>query len=252
MAQRCVALVTGASRPGGIGAACSRLLARAGWDIALAGWSEYDRQQHNSTEPSADLDRVLTSVRSEGAAGVATEVDLGRPDGAVQAFDAAERELGGVSALVLAHCVDLPGSLMTTTPEEFELHFAVNVRASWLLMRELASRLPVTAAGGRIVALTSDALDTSVAYGASKGALDRLVLAAARQFGDRGITANAINPGPTDTGWIDDSLRHRLLAEIPLGRIGSPEDCARLVVFLCSDEGGFVSGQLLHSDGGLA
>jgi 3-oxoacyl-[acyl-carrier protein] reductase len=118
-------------------------------------------------------------------------------------------------------------------------------------MRELAKRLPVGAKNGRIVAITSDAVDTSIAYGASKGALERLVVAAAREFGSLGVTANAINPGATDTGWIEDDFRPLLVNAVPLGRIGTPDDCAQLVGFLCSPAGGWINGQIIHSNGGV-
>jgi 3-oxoacyl-[acyl-carrier protein] reductase len=81
--------------------------------------------------------------------------------------------------------------------------------------------------------------------------MDRVVLAAARELAHLRITANVINPGPVDTGWIDDELRATIVAQSPFGRVGQPADTAALVSFLCSTEGGWVNGQLLHSDGGL-
>jgi 3-oxoacyl-[acyl-carrier protein] reductase len=84
-----------------------------------------------------------------------------------------------------------------------------------------------------------------------KGALDRITLAAAHEFVGMGITANVINPGPTQTRWMTPELEARIILETPLGRLGVPEDCANLVPFLCSPEGGWINGQLLHSNGGL-
>jgi 3-oxoacyl-[acyl-carrier protein] reductase len=89
-------------------------------------------------------------------------------------------------------------------------------------------------------------------YGASKGALDRVVLAAAGELAARGITANLVNPGPIDTGWMDDGTRRALVAEQPTGRLGTPADAARLVRFLVSDEAAWVTGQLITSDGGFS
>jgi 3-oxoacyl-[acyl-carrier protein] reductase len=77
------------------------------------------------------------------------------------------------------------------------------------------------------------------------------VLAAARELSDLGITANVINPGPIDTGWMTEELRTEVVAATPLGRLGTPEDCANLVAFLCSPEGGWINGQLLYSNGGI-
>jgi 3-oxoacyl-[acyl-carrier protein] reductase len=102
------------------------------------------------------------------------------------------------------------------------------------------------------VALTSDAIVNNVPYGASKGALDRIVRAAAVELGDLGIRANAVNPGPVDTGWMDAELRERLTQRQPTGRLGTPADVARLVAFLLSDDGAWVNGQLIHTDGGFS
>lgn len=101
------------------------------------------------------------------------------------------------------------------------------------------------------MALSSDHTAGNLPYGASKGALDRIVLAAARELGATGITANVVNPGPTDTGWMSAHLRAEVEKRSPLRRVGRPEDAAALVAFLCSERGEWVNGQLLHSDGGI-
>lgn len=88
-------------------------------------------------------------------------------------------------------------------------------------------------------------------YGASKGALDRITLAAARELAPLGVTAGAVNPGRVDTGWMTDRARETLAQATPLGRLGTPRECAHRVAFLCSSEGGWINGQLLYSNGGL-
>jgi 3-oxoacyl-[acyl-carrier protein] reductase len=102
-----------------------------------------------------------------------------------------------------------------------------------------------------VVSLTSDALHGEVAYGASKAALDRITIAAARELGPRGISVNAVNPGPIDTGWMSPEVRERVLGQTPLGRLGTPADTAALVSFLLSEEGGWINGQVLYSNGGF-
>ena len=118
-------------------------------------------------------------------------------------------------------------------------------------MRELGRRFRGEHGTGRIVALTSDHVAGNLPYGASKGALDRIVLAAASEFRDLGITANVVDPGPTDTGWMTADQMATFSRHTPGGRVGRPEDCANLVRFLCSGAGGWVNGQLLRSDGGF-
>ena len=158
--------------------------------------------------------------------------------------------MGPFSAVVAAHCRDIELPLMRTTADEFDRHFAVNARSVALLIQEFAARLP--GSDGRIVAFTSDALADNVPYGISKRALDGIILAAALELGPRGIRANCINPGPTDTGWISDDMHRELSVRSPLGRVGVPEDSAHLVSFLLSPEGAWITGQVLHSDGGYS
>jgi 3-oxoacyl-[acyl-carrier protein] reductase len=156
-----------------------------------------------------------------------------------------------VSALVLAHCHSVASGILDTTVESFDRHFAVNARAAWLLIQEFGRRFKGGLGRGRIISLTSDHVAGNMPYGASKGALDRITLAAARELAHLGITANAINPGATDTGWMSAEQMAAFAREIPLGRVSRPEDCANLVSFLCSEQGGWINGQLLHSNGGV-
>src|SRR2546428_10718385 len=110
--------------------------------------------------------------------------------------------MGSIPAGVPAPGESVDSDIRGTTNESFDRHFAVNARATWLLVREFGRRFRTTRGRGRIVALTSDHVAGNLPYGASKGALDRIILAAAREFRDRGIVANVLNPGPTDTGWM--------------------------------------------------
>lgn len=162
--------------------------------------------------------------------------------------------LGGLSGLVMSHCESVDSSVLDTTVESWERHFAVNARAVWLLIRAFAEHLPAETTAtvtGRIVALTSDHTAHNLPYGASKGALDRIVVAAAVELGSRGIRANVINPGPVDTGWMSPVIREAGVAQTPAGRLGTPNDTADLVRFLMSDAGGWINGQILYSNGGF-
>jgi 3-oxoacyl-[acyl-carrier protein] reductase len=158
--------------------------------------------------------------------------------------------VGALSGLVLSHAESVDSGILDTSLESFERHFAVNARASWQLISGFARQTGPD--GGAIVALTSDHTAGNLPYGASKGALDRIVTAAARELGDRKISANALNPGPVDTGWMTSEVRDELRSRQPTGRLGTPEDVAGIVAFLVSDTGRWISGQVLKSDGGFS
>ncbi|MCA2182840.1 SDR family oxidoreductase [Nonomuraea glycinis] len=249
--SRPVALITGVGRTVGIGAGIARRLAASGWDIAFTYWSPYDERMDWGVEAGAS-EAIDAALRGDGAATVAIEADLADVSVPAQVFDQAERALGQVTALVMCHCESVASGLLDTTVASFDRHFAVNARASWLLIREYGLRFRGTPGTGRIIALTSDHTVGNLPYGASKGALDRITLAAAHELAHLRITANVINPGPVDTGWMSDEVRETCLRQTPLDRLGTPRDTAHLVDFLCSPQGQWINGQLLMSNGGSA
>ncbi|WP_338701450.1 SDR family oxidoreductase [Streptomyces sp. Q6] len=248
---RPIALVTGVGRTAGIGAGVVRRLAASGWDIAFTSWTPYDDRMDWGREAGAS-ETIGQDLADQGAACAAIEADLADPDTPARVFDDVEKRLGGVSALVLCHCESVDSGLLDTTVESFDRHFAVNARATWLLIREFGLRFSGAHGTGRIISLTSDHTVGNLPYGASKGALDRITLAAARELAHLGVTANVINPGPVDTGWMSDEIRDHCVGATPLGRLGTPRDTAHLVDFLCSEEGGWINGQLMMSNGGFA
>ncbi|WP_405867799.1 MULTISPECIES: SDR family oxidoreductase [unclassified Streptomyces] len=248
---RPLALITGVGRTVGLGAGIARQLAASGWDIAFTYWTPYDERMAWGSEPGAT--EAITGLLTErGAATTAVEADLADPDTPARVFDEVERALGPVTALVMCHCESVASGLLDTTVESFDRHFAVNSRATWLLIREFGRRFAATPGSGRIIGLTSDHTVGNLPYGASKGALDRITQAAAHEFAHLGITANVINPGPVDTGWMNDEGRTFVLRQTPLDRLGTPQDTAHLVDFLCSPQGQWINGQLLMSNGGFA
>lgn len=248
--DRPVVLVTGVGRSAGIGAAIAIELATDGWDVATTYWRAYDERIPWQSDP-AELTAITTGIRSAGARSVTVEADLSDVEVIPALFATVEEGLGPVTALVLAHCESVNSDLRTTSLDSFDLHMNVNARASWLLIREYALQYKGEFGCGRIVAMTSDHTAGNLAYGASKAALDRIVLAAARELADIGVTANVINPGATDTGWMSPAQLQQAAAANPLGRVGTPADAAALVAFLCSRRGGWINGQLLFSDGGI-
>jgi len=248
--DRPVVLVTGVGRAKGLGAAIALRLARDGWDVATTHWAPYDERMPWG-HPAGDVERLSAALRDAGARTITVAEDLSDTAAPDRLFGTVESGLGPVTALVLSHCESVDSGLLDTTVESFDRHYAVNVRASWLLLQRFAKRFPGSTDRGRVVALTSGDTVGNLPYGATKGALDRLVIAAARELAHLQVCCNVVNPGPVDTGWMTGGLRENVLAANPRGRLGVPDDTAALVSFLCSREGGWVNGQLLHSDGGL-
>jgi 3-oxoacyl-[acyl-carrier protein] reductase len=140
------------------------------------------------------------------------------------------------------------------TSELLDRHYAVNLRATALLSVEFARRFSGKG-GGRIIQLTSGQslgpMPGELAYAATKGAVEALTKTLAVELAPRGITVNAVNPGPTDTGWMTDEIKRELLPRFPMGRLGQPEDAARLIRFLVSPEAEWITGQVIHSEGGF-
>lgn len=222
------ALVTGAGRRGNIARAVVGALERDGWSVAT------------------------TDVRADGVE-LTVEDDLGDPDAPARVLDAAKSAVGPVTALVNAHARSERGGLLEATAEQFDRHLQVNARGTLLLAAEFARRFRGVAGTGRIVNFTSGLpLAGEIAYAASKGAIEWITVSAAVELGPSGITVNAIDPGPTDTGWMTPALLDSVERATPLGRAGRPEDAAELVAFLCSPAAGWITGQILRSDGGFA
>jgi 3-oxoacyl-[acyl-carrier protein] reductase len=235
------ALVTGASRRAGIAAAVVDVLRRDGWSVATSGWRAYDASESWGSEPQE---------AEEIGGGAFIEADLSDPHAPAEVLRAAEEALGPLTALIVVHTESRPGGVLDTDAPDFDHHLHVNARSVLLLAAGFARRFRGETGTGRIVAFTSDAVHGEVAYGVSKAALERIVVAAAAELGPLGITVNAINPGPTDTGWMSPELRERFEQRTPLGRVGRPEDAAELVGFLCSPRAGWITGQVITSDGG--
>jgi 3-oxoacyl-[acyl-carrier protein] reductase len=247
---RPVALVTGVGRRAGIGAGLAEGLAATGWDVAFSYLTGYDERMPWGPDADARAE-VTTILEGHGARVLAVEADLEDVTAPAALFDAVNDQLGPVRALVMAHCESVDSSILDTTVESFDRHFAVNARATWLLIKAYAEQYDAPHGSGRIVALTSDHTTHNLPYGASKGALDRITLAAAEELRHLGLTANVVNPGPIDTGWMTPELAKWGAESTMLGRLGTPRDTANLIAFLCSDQGGWINGQLLHSNGGF-
>jgi 3-oxoacyl-[acyl-carrier protein] reductase len=184
---------------------------------------------------------------------VTVHADLGETGAPQHVMDAAEAAVGPLTALVTVHAHSEVAGLLETTPAQFDRHILVNARGTLLLCAEFVRRFRGEPGTGRIVNFTSGLpLNGEIAYAASKGATDWITVSAAVELGPRGITVNAIDPGPTDTGWMSEALFDAVERATPLGRVGRATDAAALVAFLCSPEAGWITGRILRSDGGFS
>ncbi|HEX2182098.1 MAG TPA: SDR family oxidoreductase [Rubrobacteraceae bacterium] len=248
-----VALVTGASRRRGIGTAICRALAAEGADVFFTYWVPFDRTQPVGGEPGfpAELEEEL---RGRGVRAESMEIDLSLPDSPEKLLDEVAESLGEPSILVNNAAYSTRDGFERLDAATLDAHYAVNVRATALLSVGFARRYG-GGLGGRIVNLTSGQslgpMIGEIAYAATKGAIEALTVTLAAEVGHRGITVNAVNPGPTDTGWMTEELERELAPKFALGRLGEPEDAARLVAFLASEEAAWITGQVIHSEGGF-
>ncbi len=239
-----VAIVTGASR--GIGAEIARTLGGAGANVVV-----------NYTKDREAAEAVCTAIRQAGAEAIAIKADISNSAEVCRPFDAAIDHFLRLDILVNNAGVLLSRKMSDISDDEFDHVLDVNVKGVFYALREAAVRLED---GGRVVNLSSTVtrlmLPNYGAYAASKGAVEQLTRVFAREVGDRGITANIVSPGPVNTemfttGKSEETIR-RMAAMSFLGRVGEPEDIARVVLFLVSEESGWVTGQNISASGGAA
>jgi 3-oxoacyl-[acyl-carrier protein] reductase len=250
-----VALVTGASRAVGIGSATCRRLAQDGFDVFFTHWGAYDASMPWGEDVSAPA-QLAKDLAATGRTVAHAEVDLAERDSAVQLLDRVEAELGRPVSVLVNNATACPTDSWDTIDLDLLDHvYAVNQRSTAMLMSELCKRLPRDRAG-RIVSITSGQmlgpLIGEAVYAMTKAAVDALTITLAAEVAPFGITVNSINPGPVDTGWVDDAAQAALGPRFPMGRFGLPEDAARLISFLVSDEARWITGQTtLASEGGF-
>ena len=239
-----VAIVTGSSR--GIGAEIARTLANAGAKTIV-----------NYVENRKAAEAVCAAITQAGGEALAVKADVSNSAEMRKLFDTAIERFNQVNILVNNAGVLLSRSIADISDEEFDRVLNINVKSVFYALREASTRL---ADGGRVVSLSSTVtrlmLPNYGAYAASKGAVEQLTRIFARETGERGITANIVSPGPVNTEMFNTGKSEETIKRMAnmsfMGRIGEPEDIARVVLFLVSDDAGWVTGQNISASGGVA
>jgi 3-oxoacyl-[acyl-carrier protein] reductase len=232
-------LVTGVSRRVGIAWTIAEQLHRDGWEVTATGWPPHDAEQPWGADLAAP---AFTGIVWEPA----DLADPAVPDRLVA--DHAARH-GALDALVVVHARSSAGGLGELTAAELDHSFAVNARATLLLV-QAAARANVR----RVVVFTTgvhrEPMPSEIAYAVSKAAIQGITRTLAAALAPRGVTVNCINPGPVDTGYASDEDRRSVAAKMPMRRWGAPSDIAPLVSWLLSDAAAWVTGQTFDADGG--
>jgi 3-oxoacyl-[acyl-carrier protein] reductase len=239
-----VALVTGASR--GIGRAIAERLAKAGASVVV-----------NYSSNSGEAQKTVESIKSAGGNAFAIQADVGRVPEITRLFDESIKRFGKLDILVNNAGIIFVKPVSETTEEDFDRIFAVNVKGTFFACREAAKRL---ADNGRIINLSSSTtarlLPAYGAYVATKGAVEQLTRTLSKELGARGITVNAVSPGPTETDLFMTGRTPEQIdffaKQSAFNRLGRPTDIAGIVAFLASAESGWISGQNIRANGALA
>ncbi|MFF7870272.1 SDR family oxidoreductase [Streptomyces qaidamensis] len=252
------ALITGASRRGGIGHAVARRLAAYGASVYLHHHLPHDADRPWGADRPED---VLASVR--GAAGdpetriVAGPGDLADPAVPAELVGRAADALGGrLDILVANHAQSgFDGSLDEIDAAMLDRHWSVDTRAVLLLVQAHARSRP-PGPGGRVMMMTSGqdiagGMPGEIAYALQKGALASITRSLSTTLAERGITVNTVNPGPVDTDYLTGEDYEAVAARFPSGRWGMPDDPARLIAWLATDEADWITGEVISSEGGF-
>lgn len=238
-----VAIVTGASR--GIGAAVADRLARDGFAMVI-----------NYSGAADPADALARAIVQRGGRALAVKADVSDADAVHALFDATESAFGGVDVLVNNAGIMQLATVADSDDALFERQVAVNLKGTFNGMREAARRIR---SGGRIINLSSSVvgrwLETYAVYTATKAAVEAMTPILAKEMRGRAITVNAVSPGATATDLFlngkSQAVVDTMIKQIPLGRLGTPDDIAAVVAFLAGPDGAWINGQVLRANGGI-
>lgn len=248
-------LITGVSRRAGIGYATACRVAAYGAHVFCHHFAPHDAEQPWGGD---DIDAVLDGVRGHLVADARVadcHADLADPAAPREVVDAAVGEFGALDALVCNQALSgSDGTLAEMTPEWLDRHWAVDARASLLLAQAFAAQRSSEKPGAMVLLTSGQGLGPmpgEVAYAASKAAIAGITVTLADELADRAIRVNTVNPGPVDTGYLTDSAGAAVTERFPSGRIARPDDPARLISWLLTDDAGWITGQVIDSEGGF-
>lgn len=253
-----VALVTGVGRRRGIGFAIASRLVQAGADVLISYFRGHDADQPWGADDPGQVAAALLAQRPGPRQRLlAVDADLTGPTVPDELVDRAVAEFGALDILVCDHARSGgDGALGQLDAAMIDGHYAANTRSSLLLAQAFARVHDDSRQGGRLIFLTSGQghgpMPGEVAYAASKAALAGITATIAHQLAPRGITVNTVNPGPVNTAYLDGEAGAALLSRFPFGRLGEPDDPARLIAWLVSDEAAWVTAQVITTDGGFS
>jgi 3-oxoacyl-[acyl-carrier protein] reductase len=253
-----VAVITGVSRRTGIGFAVARRLAALGASLFVHHYTPHDRDQPWGADPgglAAVLSGLQSALAAPGAGVHDIELDLAQADAPDRLIQAAAGAWGHLDILVCNHARSGgDGPLGALDAAMLDGHWAVNARSAILLAQAFTAQHDGRP-GGRVVFMTSGQdlgpMPGEVAYAASKGALASITKTLADQLAARPITVNAVNPGPVDTGYADPGAHEAVRQRFPQQRWGIPDDPARLIAWLVTDEAAWITGQVINTEGGF-
>jgi 3-oxoacyl-[acyl-carrier protein] reductase len=252
------ALVTGASRRAGIGYATARRLAALGASLFLHHYTPHDRDQPWGADPDGIqvvIDAVTSALAAVGSRVHDTELDLAAPGAPEQLITAASSHFGHLDILICNHARSgSDGPLGTLDAAMLDAHWAADTRSAILLAQAFAAQHDGRP-GGRIIFMTSGQdlgpMTGEIAYAASKGALASITRTLADHLANQTITLNTVNPGPVDTGWATPETHEAVSRHFPQGHWGTPDDPARLIAWLATDEAAWITGQIINTEGGF-
>ncbi|GHA37450.1 3-ketoacyl-ACP reductase [Streptomyces tauricus] len=256
------ALVTGAGRRAGIGYAVARRLAAYGAGVYLHHHVPHDAAMPWGADRPEEVAAAVREALGDPDARVAHGPgDLTEPDAPAELIARAADALGGrIDILVANHALSgSDGPLDAIDAAMLDAHWAVDTRSVILLVQayaRLRATAPPPAPGGRVVLMTSGqdiagGMPGEIAYALQKGALASVTRSLATTLAEHAVTVNTVNPGPVDTGYLTGEAHRAVASMFPGGRWGTPDDPARLIAWLATDEAGWITGQVIDSEGGF-